>query len=150
MEKRIVAFQNLSKEELYWILQLRSEVFVVEQNCIYQELDGKDDLAHHLMFFENQELVAYARLFSRGIVYPEMASIGRVVVRKNYRNNKIGKKLMQEAILALKEEESPIQIAISAQSHLKKFYASLGFHSVGKEYLEDDIPHIRMIYSKLI
>ncbi len=140
----IKRFEALSVVELYQILQLRSEVFVVEQNCVYQDIDGKDDKALHLFGKVDGKIVAYARLFDKGISYDE-TSIGRVVVAQNVRANKYGHDLIREAIRAISDEFGETRIAISAQLYLKKFYESHGFVADGEEYLEDDIPHIHMV-----
>lgn len=136
-------FNELSVAELYDLLQLRSEVFVVEQNCVYQDLDGKDEKALHLLGIYNNKIVAYSRLFAPGY-YFDNASIGRVVVDEQYRKNKWGHSLMEESIKAVKEAFNTEAITISAQLYLKKFYESHGFIQDGREYLEDGIPHIKM------
>ena len=138
----IKRFNELSSVELYSVLQLRSEVFVVEQNCVYQDIDGKDQKAIHLVGKFDGQIVAYARLFLRGD-YFESASIGRVVVKEIFRDKKWGHDLMRKAIATL-AEFGETAITISAQLYLKKFYESLGFEAVGEQYLEDDIPHIEM------
>jgi ElaA protein len=127
---------------MYSVLQLRSEVFVVEQNCVYQDIDGKDEKAIHLLGKIEGEIVAYARLFKPGD-YFDTASIGRVVVKQRFRNRNLGHDLMREAVAAL-AAISETAITISAQLYLKKFYESHGFVAVGAQYLEDDIPHIEM------
>ena len=139
----IKRFNELSTSELYSVLQLRSEVFVVEQNCVYQDIDGKDAKAIHLLGTYNNELVAYVRIFKPGD-YFEQASIGRVVVKQNYRNRKWGYDLMNEAIQATQTVFNETKITISAQLYLKKFYENLGFTQTSEMYLEDDIPHIEM------
>ena len=139
----IKRFNELSTAELYSILQLRSEVFVVEQNCVYQDIDGKDAKAIHLLGTYNNELVAYVRIFKPGD-YFEQASIGRVVVKQNYRNRNWGYDLMNEAIQATQTVYNETKITISAQLYLKKFYENLGFTQTSEMYLEDDIPHIEM------
>lgn len=138
-------YKELSKDELYNILQLRSEVFVVEQDCVYQDIDYKDQKAIHVLGLKKNKLVAYARIFKPGD-YFEFASIGRVVVAKNERHNKFGYDIMEASIKAVKDELKEITIKISAQCYLKEFYTNLGFNKVGEEYLEDGIPHIAMIY----
>lgn len=138
-------YKELSKDELYNILQLRSEVFVVEQDCVYQDIDYKDQKAIHVLGLKKNKLVAYARIFKPGD-YFDLASIGRVVVAKNERQNKYGYDIMKVSIKAVKDELKEITIKISAQCYLKEFYTNLGFNKVGEEYLEDGIPHIAMIY----
>jgi ElaA protein len=136
-------FEALSTIEMYSILKLRSEVFVVEQNCVYQDIDGKDMKALHLFGEEDGKIIAYSRLFNVGD-YFENASIGRVVVAENCRNKKYGHDLMREAISAIETHFQEIKITISAQLYLKKFYESHRFVQTSETYLEDDIPHIEM------
>ena len=137
-------FHELTTQELYNILQLRSEVFVVEQNCIYQDIDGKDQKAVHIFFTENNKTIAYSRIFNEG-EYFENPSIGRVVVEKENRGTELGKKIMMEGEKYIKETFTNKKIEISAQKYLKDFYSELGYEFTGNEYLEDGIPHIRMI-----
>ncbi len=140
---KIKRFNELSLQELYSMLQLRSEVFVVEQNCVYQDIDGKDEKALHLLGEINHKLVAYARLFNAGD-YFENASIGRVIVKPTSRELKLGHELMQNAINAIEKHFNQTQITISAQLYLQKFYESHGFVRTSEVYLEDDIDHIEM------
>ena len=137
-------YTELTKEELYQILQLRSEVFVVEQNCVYQDIDDKDQKAIHVLGFKNDKIVAYTRVFKPGN-YFNYASIGRVVVAENERKFKYGYTIMEASIKAISTYFNENTIKISAQTYLKKFYNSLGFKQVGEEYLEDGIPHIAML-----
>jgi len=141
---KVKTYQELSRDELYALLQLRAEVFVVEQDCVYQDLDKKDDKALHVLGFKEQDLVAYTRLFPPG-AYFDQASIGRVVVREKERANKYGYDLMERSIQAAEENYNTSIIKISAQTYLKKFYNSIGFKEIGDEYLEDGIPHIGMV-----
>ena len=141
-------FHELTIQELYNILQLRSEVFVVEQNCIYQDIDGKDQKAVHIFFTENNKTIAYSRIFNEG-EYFENPSIGRVVVEKEKRGTELGKKIMVEGAKYIKENYINKNIEISAQKYLKEFYTNLGYKFTGNEYLEDGIPHIRMIKQQL-
>jgi ElaA protein len=136
-------FNELTVHELYAILKLRAEVFVVEQNCVYQDIDGKDEKALHIVGVCENKIVAYARIFNRGD-YFDQASIGRVVINKNCRDNKWGYKLMNEAITAIKNHYNETNITISAQFYLKHFYEQNGFVAIGDTYLEDNIPHIEM------
>ena len=136
-------YQQLSKEKLYQIIRLRLEVFVLEQNCIYQDLDNKDQKAIHLVGEEDGKVIAYTRLFKKGD-YFENASVGRVIVKKESRKKDYGKQIMQKSIEELKNEYNEEIIEISAQKYLIKFYADLGFKKAGEEYLEDNIPHIKM------
>ena len=140
---KIKRFDALSVVELYQLLHLRSEVFVVEQNCVYQDIDGKDEKALHLLGEYEGKIFAYARLF-KAKDYFEQASIGRVVVDANCRDKKLGHILMREAIEGIRSHFSERQITISAQLYLKKFYESHGFIQTSEMYLEDDIPHIEM------
>ena len=146
MKIHIKKFQELTVDETYNILKLRSEVFVVEQNCVYQDLDGKDDRAMHLFYKEENEMIAYTRIFQKGDYYPENPSIGRVVVSKKERGKEIGKSIMKESILYIKNNHNSKSIELSAQKYLDKFYKELGFYRVGEDYLEDGIPHQRMLY----
>ena len=146
MKIHIKKFQELTVDETYNILKLRSEVFVVEQNCVYQDLDGKDDRAMHLFYKEENEMIAYTRIFQKGDYYPENPSIGRVVVSKKERGKEIGKSIMKESILYIKNNYNSKIIELSAQKYLDKFYKELGFYRVGEDYLEDGIPHQRMLY----
>jgi ElaA protein len=141
----IKKFEELTSLELYIILKLRAEVFIVEQNCPYQDLDGKDLRSLHLIGMnELNELVAYARLLPQHISYPE-ASIGRVVSSPNYRKTGLGKELMKKALEVIYEKFGNSPIRIGAQLYLKDFYESLGFVKISDEYLEDNIPHIEML-----
>lgn len=144
MEIEIKTFEELSKNQLYDILQLRSEVFVVEQDCVYQDVDGKDERALHILGFEEGKLVAYARCFQPGDYFDE-ASIGRILVRENYRKLGYGHKITEAAIEAIKTKYKADKIKISAQTYLVIFYESHGFKTFGDRYLEDGIPHIAML-----
>lgn len=143
LEWKIKAFEALSVNELYDILKLRSEIFVVEQNCVYLDLDGKDKIALHLFGEYEGKIVAHARLFKAGISF-DNASIGRVTVDANYRDKKWGHDLMREAIAGILHHFGERKITIGAQLYLKKFYESHGFVQTSEMYLEDDIPHIEM------
>jgi len=140
---KIKPFEALNVNELYDLLKLRSEIFVVEQNCVYLDLDGKDKKALHLIGEYDGKTVAYVRLFDAGISFNN-ASIGRVVVDANYRDRKWGHDLMREAIASIKSNFDKDAITIGAQLYLKKFYESHGFVQTGEMYLEDDIEHIEM------
>jgi ElaA protein len=143
LQFKIKRFEALSLSELYEILQLRSEVFVVEQNCVYQDIDGKDYKALHLFGEYDGKIIACARLFKSGDYFEE-SSIGRVVIAENYRDKKFGHDLMREAIAAIEDHFGETTITISAQLYLQHFYESHGFIKISEMYLEDDIPHIRM------
>lgn len=142
----IKSFVELNTLELYNLLQLRSEVFVVEQDCVYQDIDNKDQKALHVLGFKTCGLVAYTRIFKAGDYFNE-ASIGRVVVKESERNNAYGYDIMKASILAIHKQLHTRAIRISAQTHLVNFYKNLGFSPVGEQYLEDGIPHINMLQS---
>ena len=140
----VKSFNQLTTNELYGALKLRSEVFVVEQNCVYLDIDGNDQRAIHVLGYCNEELVAYCRLFDAG-EYFENASLGRVIVAQKHRLKKWGNNLITEAISQIKSHFNQTNITISAQLYLQKFYESHGFVVSSESYLEDDIPHIEMI-----
>ena len=137
-------FHDLSVTDLYNCLQLRTLVFVVEQNCVFQDMDGKDATALHLLAYDETKTVACARLFKAGDYY-DLSSIGRVVVHPEYRKLNLGRALMTNAIAAIKLHYNDLDIKIGAQLYLKKFYESFGFVASSAVYLEDDIEHIEMI-----
>ena len=143
MKTFIKNFQDLSNTEIYQILRLRTEVFVVEQQCIYQDIDNKDKKAVHIFLKEKNEIIAYSRVFKEK-EYFENPSIGRVVVANKRRMYGVGKKIMNISIDYIKQNIKAKSIEISAQKYLKKFYSDLGFVQQGEEYLEDNIPHLRM------
>ncbi|WP_297508486.1 GNAT family N-acetyltransferase [Flavobacterium sp.] len=140
---KIKRFNELSLDELYQCMKLRSLVFVVEQNCVYLDIDSKDDQALHVLGYQNDCLMAYARLFDKGAYFDE-TSIGRVVVHPDFRRINAGHALMEAAIQAVYNTFGIQPITISAQLYLQKFYESHGFEVISPTYLEDDIPHIRM------
>lgn len=143
----IKAFNELTLSELYAVLKLRVEVFILEQNCLYQDLDGNDHLAFHVMVMEDDELAAYARVFRSGIRYPA-ASIGRVITAPEYRGKGYGEILMNEAIGFL-DALDETHIMLSSQSYAQAFYERHGFVRTPREsYLEDDIPHVEMEYKR--
>lgn len=144
MKFLVKSFEELSKKELYDLLQLRSEVFVVEQDCVYQDIDGKDEKAIHVIGIKEDKIIAYTRLFDSGD-YFDTPSIGRVVLKKNERSFGYGHELMKVSIKEIRKRCVAKTITISAQLYLQKFYESHGFVAVGEEYLEDDIPHIKMV-----
>lgn len=139
------SFDELTGKEIYEIGKLRSEVFVVEQNCPYLDLDGKDYECMHLYFYneENREIVCYCRIIPRGLSYPT-ASIGRVLTNKKYRGNGYAREMLKKAIQVVKEGFGEDEITLGGQSYLKEFYFSLGFVAISDEYEEDGIPHIDM------
>lgn len=137
-------FHELSALEMYEILKLRSEVFVVEQNCVFLDMDDKDQLAHHLQGRINGQLAAVVRILPPGLAYEE-PSIGRVVSSPLFRRKGVGIELMKKAIEETMNLYGQVAIKIGAQLYLKKFYESFGFIQCSETYLEDDIPHIKMI-----
>lgn len=143
---RCKAFDDLAPAELYAILQLRNEVFVVEQNCVYQDCDGKDPASFHFMGWQLNKLVAYTRLLPAGVAY-EQISIGRVVTSPSARGRQVGRELMVRSIEKLHELFGVSPVKIGAQYYLKTFYESLGFSQSGDRYLEDGIGHIPMIHN---
>lgn len=142
-------FSELSLEQLYAIMAIRQEIFVVEQDCPYLDADGKDQQSYHLMGFNTEgNLLAYSRIVPQGVSYPEFVSIGRVVIAASARKKGMGSLLMEKSIARCQEIFGEKSIKISAQAHLEQFYGALGFVPVGVPYLEDDIPHIGMILQK--
>lgn len=141
---KIKAFKDLSTLELYQVLRLRSEVFVVEQDCVYQDIDGKDEKALHVLGLKENTIIAYSRIFKPGD-YFDMASIGRVVVKRSERKYGYGHDIMKASLEATHKVFNETGIKISAQKYLEKFYMQHGFVKQGEEYLEDGIPHICMI-----
>lgn len=146
-------FEELTIHELYAILRLRSEVFVVEQHCVYEDIDNTDQLAVHVMGYktreergpgQEEELVAYSRVFAPEIKY-DMSGIGRVAVLQHERGGGIGRVLVEQSIKAIEDRFGKIPIRISAQAYLEKFYASLGFISISGAYDDDGIMHIDMV-----
>ncbi len=144
LEITVKTFSQLSSHELYYILQLRSEVFVVEQDCVYQDVDGKDHKALHVIGKKDNAIIAYTRVFKPGDYFKE-SSIGRVVVSQKERHLKYGEQLMKASIKAIEDNFNTKEIKLSAQKYLEKFYNNLGFITQGEPYLEDDIPHIAML-----
>jgi ElaA protein len=136
-------FNNLTPHELYAILQLRTEVFVVEQNCVFQDMDGKDEYCHHIMGWNGDKLIATSRIVPPGIAY-EFPSIGRIVTSPAARGRSAGKELVNKSISALNKLYGDSTIRIGAQLYLKKFYESFGFEQSGDVYDEDGIDHIQM------
>lgn len=141
---RLKAFVELSNYELYEVLKLRSKVFVVEQNCVFLDMDDKDTKCLHLMGFADSALVAYSRLVPAGVSYKEM-SIGRVVTDPDYRAKGMGMELMELSVEKAIESYGEGPIRIGAQLYLKAFYERFGFNINSAEYIEDGIPHIEML-----
>ena len=139
------SFANLTNVELYEMLRLRSEVFVVEQNCVYLDIDNNDQKAHHTLGWIGNELVASTRLFDKNIMYDHYQSIGRVISAQKYRGKGAGKELMNYSIKECERLYGKGSIKIGAQFYLKKFYSDLGFEQTGEIYLEDGIEHSPMI-----
>lgn len=144
MEWICLPFKELSPYQVYDCLRLRSEVFVVEQACIFLDADNYDQQCHHLMGYKNEMLVAYTRLVPPSVIYTQ-ASIGRVVTSPTVRSSGIGKQLIEASIKAVYRLYNEQPIKIGAQLYLKKFYESFGFQQVSAPYLEDGIEHIYMI-----
>lgn len=140
-----VKFDKLNIFQLYQIMHLRQEVFVVEQNCAYLDADGKDLESYHLMIWEEGQLIGYARILPKGISYNSYASLGRIVTKPSFRGLSLGKELVRQSITWCEILFPNINIKISAQSHLEQFYGAFGFVATGDYYLEDDIPHSAMI-----
>lgn len=138
-------FSDLELLELYKLLQLREAVFIVEQNCLYQDIDDKDPYCYHLMAYENQTLISLTRIVPPTISYEGYCSIGRVVTHKDYRRKGLSRKLMERSIKECERLFPGYNIKISAQTYLIPFYESLQFEKTGTEYLEDDMPHQAMI-----
>ena len=146
IEWKHFAFEELGSDLLYEILRLRQEVFILEQRCFYLDADGLDKKALHLCAFDEDRLIAYGRLLPPGLLYPE-PSFGRVLVVAGYRKKGLGEALTKALIQLSKSEYGSKKLCISAQAYLKRFYEKFGFRSVGNEYLDAGIPHIKMIRS---
>jgi len=137
-------FEALTAGELYRILKLRQEVFIIEQTCIYSDIDGKDETAYHLMAFDGDSVVGCLRILGRGISF-DAVSVGRVVVPARHRGRGIAKEMMGAALDFIRRELREKQIKLSAQTYATGFYEGLGFVRASEEYLEDDIPHVDMV-----
>jgi len=146
MNLEIKKFDELTIFELYEILRIRSEIFVVEQNCVYNDPDNKDLDAVHIMIKEENHIVAYIRVLKPGVSYKDAASIGRVLVIKEARKKGLARKIVQVGIDYIKENFKNDKITIGAQEYLKTFYESLEFVGISEVYLEDGIPHLDMTY----
>lgn len=144
MKISVKKYNELTIENIYSILQLRSEVFVVEQNCVYQDIDKKDQIAYHVIGMKKNKLIAYSRIFDSGDYFSK-PSIGRIVVKEEYRGFSFGYQLVKESIVFIEKNFKEKTILISAQKYLKKFYNNFRFIQQGEEYLEDGIPHIKMM-----
>lgn len=145
MEYVLKEFNGLSLDELYQIIQLRLEIFVVEQDCVYQDLDGKDKVAYHLFVKDDDEIVAVLRILPENVSYDEMA-IGRIVVKKSHRGQGIAGAMMKRAMDFIVKDLGKNKIRLSGQAYLVDFYTNLGFKRVSDEYLEDGIPHFEFLF----
>lgn len=139
------SFDQLTIDELYSILQKRQDVFILEQHCRYPDLDDMDKKSSHLMGYVDHQLVAYARLFQRGLIFDDFASFGRVLVAKDSRKLKLGRALVQEIIRIINHEWEDLSIKIEAQYYLKSFYEEYGFIAQGDIFLDAGIEHIMML-----
>ncbi|CAI3660956.1 GNAT family N-acetyltransferase [Clostridium neonatale] len=150
MKWSLKKFFELTNEEVYKILKLRNEIFIVEQSCPYMDCDGKDEESYHLFAEDGKDIIAYLRMVKKGIIYDDTA-IGRVCVNKKYRKNNLGREMLLRAISFIDNELNEKKIKIQAQSYLRDFYKSLGFKEISDNYLEDGILHIDMIrHNKVI
>lgn len=141
--KYIQSFKMLSAEEVYSILKLRQDIFIIEQNCIYDDIDNIDLVSEHLMLFKNKKLVAYSRIVPPGVKFTTY-SIGRVLVHPSQRRKNMGRKLVLKSIEIVKRKKVN-SISIEAQEYLLEFYSSLGFRKTSETYPVDGIPHVEMI-----
>ena len=144
MQWHLKSFEQLTGDELYRILKERVAVFILEQACLYPEIDGKDPVSYHLFAEKDGEIAAYCRLLPPGVAYPQ-ASIGRVLVKSEFRGQGLAQELMEKAIAFLTEDLGETEIKIQAQHYLEKFYGSFGFYSISDVYPEDGIPHVDML-----
>ncbi len=145
MKKIFVPFNELNTHQLYDLLQLRQQVFVIEQNCAYDDFDGYDKAATHLLLYNKNKLAAYSRIFEPGIKYENESSIGRIVVEKSYRGSDTGKNLIQDSIDYCHQNYPSSKIRIEAQSALINYYKRYGFTPTGKNYIVDGINHTQMV-----
>lgn len=142
------SFSDLNIHELYAILALRSEVFVVEQDCVYQDADGLDQAAYHLCVWDGAHLAAYLRVLPANTRFRDV-SIGRIIVQSKYRGRALGKQIIEKALASINERFGTVPVQISAQCYLANFYAGIGFTVIGEAYDEDGIPHINMVHKDL-
>ncbi|MCW3169475.1 GNAT family N-acetyltransferase [Chryseobacterium sp. 09-1422] len=140
---KIKSFEEITTSELYEIIKARVDVFVVEQDCPYPDLDGYDQQAVHIWAEQDQDVLAYCRIFNKEIKYPE-TSIGRVLTTEKARGKSLGKQLIQYAVETIENRFHTSEVRISAQDYLLRFYSGFGFEDTGKKYLEDNIPHTEM------
>lgn len=139
-------FSELSVPKIYEMYRFRIDVFVVERDCVYTEVDGKDFESLHLFIKKNEELIGYARIIPPGLKYEHDVAIGRVIVKKEYRKQKIGLILMENALKVAKNQWPTCDIRLSAQAHLEHFYNLVGFKRITDNYLEEKLPHVGMKY----
>ncbi|MEH7030161.1 MULTISPECIES: GNAT family N-acetyltransferase [Bacillus] len=147
MSWNLKKFDELTNIELYNLLKERTLVFVVEQNCPYPEVDGKDPFSYHLFKEDNGEIIAYLRIVPAGVSYQEI-SIGRVFVKKEYRGQGIAEELLKKGLDFIQNELKEKTVKIQAQDYLRKFYSSFGFQTISQTYLEDNIPHVNMLLQR--
>ena len=144
MQYTMKKFEELTNIELYHILKLRQEIFIIEQACIYPDIDNNDENAYHLMVFDDSKIIGCLRIVDKGVTFEEI-SIGRVVVSKSHRGKGIAKKMMQQAMGFIKSKLKETLVKISAQTYVIPIYEDVGFEIVSEEYLEDNIPHVDMM-----
>ncbi|OOR26959.1 GNAT family N-acetyltransferase [Bacillus wiedmannii] len=147
MSWNLKKFDELTNIELYNLLKERTLVFVVEQNCPYPEVDGKDPFSYHLFKEDDGEIIAYLRIVPAGVSYQEI-SIGRVFVKKEYRGQGIAEELLKKGLDFIQNELKEKTVKIQAQDYLRKFYSSFGFQTISQTYLEDNIPHVDMLLQR--
>lgn len=147
MSWNLKKFDELTNSELYNLLKERTLVFVVEQNCPYLEVDGKDPFSYHLFKEENGDIIAYLRVLPAGVSYQEV-SIGRVFVKKEFRGQGLAEELIKKGLEFIQKELNETTVKIQAQDYLRKFYGSFGFQAISETYLEDNIPHVDMLLQK--
>lgn len=144
MDLILTEFHHLTLKQLHDLMLLRQQVFIIEQNCFYEDIDGADEKAEHLLIYENDELAGYLRIFAPGIKYTE-ACIGRIVVKPTFRGSSIGSRLIGTGIEHIKKKYPNHNIRIEAQSALLKYYQAYGFEPEGEVYPLDGIDHIEMV-----
>ncbi len=141
--KHVKEFNSLTASDIYKILKLRQDIFIIEQDCIYEDIDNLDQSSEHLMLFDGETLVAYSRIVPPGKKFEDY-SIGRIIVEKGYRGKNFGREIVKKSLSILKERNADI-VRIEAQEYLLDFYTSLGFRAISDSYPVDGIPHIEMI-----
>ncbi len=145
MEKVIKNFSELTAQEIYDVLKLRQDVFIIEQNCIYSDIDGTDSEAIHVLFYEKDILAAYSRIFAPGIKFEKSSAIGRIIVASAFRGSVFGKELIKTSIATCQELFPQVEIRIEAQAKLQSYYQKYGFEPVSEVYEVDGIPHLQMV-----